>query len=268
MRTLLINLARSPGRLVFQQEQFARFGRSFERIEAIDGAGIDEAFYRRMRGTGTRLVSRNEIACTLSHRACWEIAAATGEPVLVLEDDVVLDPAFFDYMDALVRCDLPARSLVNAEIFGGQRKLLLAAPAIGPHGAFAIHRLIRPGGGAAAYLVYPEAAKRLIALANTSLHIADTLINVVRGVDHFQVAPAPAVQRHYTAAYRRVMTERTTINLGEKRPTSLQSFLSAPLTRWRRLAMNASVLQRRLRHMGETTKVLEPSAFIREAMGR
>jgi hypothetical protein len=171
-------------------------------------------------------------------------------------------------MDALERCALPANALVNAEIFGGQRKLLLAAPAFGRHGAFATHRLIKPGGGAAAYLLHPAAAERLIALARTHLHIADTLINVARGIDHFQVAPAPAIQRQYTAAYRAVMTERTTINMGERRPTSLQSFLGAPLTRWRRLTSNASVWRRRLRHAGAETIVLEPSAFIREAMAR
>jgi collagen beta-1,O-galactosyltransferase len=73
----------------------------------FDGADLDR---RRLEAAGyrtfpwridssnpwwSRPLKLGEIGCTLSHLACWQHADATGaEHVLILEDDVVLSPAF------------------------------------------------------------------------------------------------------------------------------------------------------------------------------
>ena len=51
-----------------------------------------------------RPLTHGEVGCTLSHLHCWEDARRTvpGDPILVLEDDVVLPADFVDQMIGLI----------------------------------------------------------------------------------------------------------------------------------------------------------------------
>ncbi|WP_425475550.1 glycosyltransferase family 25 protein [Mesorhizobium quangtriensis] len=95
MLRLLINLERSHERLSWMQEEFGRLGLDFQRIGAIDGTSLSEKDIQNathQRRDGLRW-PRSEVACFLSHRECWKVAArATVSHIAIFEDDIHLAP--------------------------------------------------------------------------------------------------------------------------------------------------------------------------------
>lgn len=92
MKIMVINLDRAPERLERIRTIFDAAGVPFERMRAVDGRQLSEAEIDRWRQGEPRfyLLGPGETACFLSHRQCWEIAARTGEPVVIFEDDIHL----------------------------------------------------------------------------------------------------------------------------------------------------------------------------------
>ena len=89
LRTVLINLARSTGRLA----EFERLNPHVkaERFPAVEGAALDlDALVRAGRITADLGYAPGALGNAFSHRALWEVAHATGAPVTVLEDDARL----------------------------------------------------------------------------------------------------------------------------------------------------------------------------------
>src|SRR5882757_3398014 len=92
MKCLVINLDRSSDRLAYVAAEFEGIGISFERIAAVDArARPDLASMQQLTGHASQSrLTNGEIACLLSHRACWSAIAAGEEAyVAVFEDDVV-----------------------------------------------------------------------------------------------------------------------------------------------------------------------------------
>lgn len=77
-------------------------GVNFSFIDAIDARNIQEDELGRLyddsaaRTRYGRSLSKGEVACFLSHRRLWESIAAGGRSVVVLEDDALLETAFFE----------------------------------------------------------------------------------------------------------------------------------------------------------------------------
>lgn len=91
MKILLINLDRSPERLKRMDTLLTRSGLTFERVPAVDGKLLSDAEKNRwLGGDGSFYpLGLGEIGCFLSHRACWEIAAAgLDSHAVVIEDDI------------------------------------------------------------------------------------------------------------------------------------------------------------------------------------
>ena len=65
---LLINLLQSSDRLRFQEQQFARLGIPFKRLDAVEASSMDEDVYADVVYAWQRAISRGELACFLSHR--------------------------------------------------------------------------------------------------------------------------------------------------------------------------------------------------------
>lgn len=91
MKCLVINLDRSPDRLAHVTGEFARIGIAFERVAATDARELPEWMLETKHSMyGVRRLSRSEIACAQSHRACWSMIAQDDAPYgAVFEDDVV-----------------------------------------------------------------------------------------------------------------------------------------------------------------------------------
>ena len=108
MKVFLINLKRSPDRLLFMKSQLNALRLDYEIIEAIDGTDPDFPEFIRdipllpyetdWDGQKRELLN-TEIACALSHQIVYNRMVEQGVPIsLVLEDDVLLNPRIRDWI--------------------------------------------------------------------------------------------------------------------------------------------------------------------------
>ena len=109
-RTVVISLARRVAKrsAVMERAAEAGLGGVTELFEAVDGRSLTAeslaargvSLYRgwRLPDSTNRFFSRElklgEVGCALSHHGAWQLTAAHGAPVLVLEDDVAFAPDF------------------------------------------------------------------------------------------------------------------------------------------------------------------------------
>ena len=90
MKIYVINVPVATERRAMQEAQARRFGLDMHFINAIDAAGLDDAFCQRAANNWTRSVSKKDIACFLSHRHVWALAAKETSPVMIIEDEAII----------------------------------------------------------------------------------------------------------------------------------------------------------------------------------
>jgi len=161
MRVLVINLDRAPERLTHTTREFAAAGVRFERLAATDGKTLPaDEFARWRQGTPHFGEMRaGEVACYLSHRRCWEIAAAGSEPLVICEDDL--------YLGENARGILADASWIpaDADIIKLEKHVLPIVVDRKPAGLAFGRQLVRVRGldnGAGAYILAPRCAARLL----------------------------------------------------------------------------------------------------------
>jgi glycosyl transferase, family 25 len=99
-KILVINLKRSEDRWADMASQFEAMGLKATRFEAVDGtAGYHFLFdryddERSWRSKGRRF-SPGQLGCYASHFLIWQECARKSLPVIVLEDDAIIEPAIF-----------------------------------------------------------------------------------------------------------------------------------------------------------------------------
>lgn len=252
---LLINLDRSVDRLQFQRRQLGRLGLHFVRLRGCTPQDIDDRRYRELAWRWQRPMSRTEVACLLSHARAWRHVADSGRPALVLEDDAVVSDGLPGFLAQLGRRDL-AREIVNLET-RHTRKFVSRRTVADEVAGVRLFELMIDRGGAAAYVVGPQAAERLLERMSTRPALADALINATRGVRRLQAEPALAVpsdclrQRPSGAAEPPPLP--STIESARERRGFLgyqvRQWLTAPRCRLRRLAgvLTLTVRKTRLR---------------------
>lgn len=97
---MIVSLARS-GRRERIAEVMSRHGVDFCFVDAIDAHRFEDGELERLyddsaaRSRYGWSLSRGEVACFLSHRLLWQRVVSSGRSAIVLEDDALLDPAFF-----------------------------------------------------------------------------------------------------------------------------------------------------------------------------
>jgi len=107
MKIYCINLRRAAQRRVFMQKQFEKLRVKAEFIPAIDGRDMDEKMFREVIDQSAverspNWLTRGVVACTLSHRLCYEKMMIAGESIaLILEDDVILETDAMKFIDDL-----------------------------------------------------------------------------------------------------------------------------------------------------------------------
>lgn len=98
----LINLDRSPERLVGMSLRLAELQLPFERVPAVDGMALSEDVFvaQTRENRYYKPLRRGEVGCHLSHLEAMRRFAASGRKyALVLEDDAILQ----DTLPALLR---------------------------------------------------------------------------------------------------------------------------------------------------------------------
>ena len=106
MKIYVINLARRPERMRYMQEQLAKAGVAYKRVDAVDGARLSESecksLARRFRWWCARgyMPRAGEIGCAMSHRSVWrKMKDAEDRAFCVLEDDVAVSDRFAEMLD-------------------------------------------------------------------------------------------------------------------------------------------------------------------------
>ena len=161
MRCFLINLDRSRDRLAHMTAEFDRIGIIFERIAAIDALQRPDLSRIPSRtGAMPSRLANPEIACLLSHRACWSMLAAGDDPYgAIFEDDIL----FAAKAGALLADSswIPADAdIVKLETFFQKTKIGLRRSSAG-HG-FSASRLYEVHFGCAGYILSKQAAIALL----------------------------------------------------------------------------------------------------------
>ncbi len=190
MRILVINLDQQTERLAFQVGQLDRFGLTMQRLPAVSRndprVQASDAYWDSWQ----RPLSLSERACLLSHRNAWEAILAADAPCLILEDDAVLCPDIASLLQSLQ--GLKGVDHVTLEFRG--RKKLLDRHALALTSQRQLRRLYLDRTGAAAYVLWPSGAQKLLTLANAHCGLADGLICECRDLQSYQVEPAAAFQ--------------------------------------------------------------------------
>ncbi|RWP00571.1 MAG: glycosyltransferase family 25 protein [Mesorhizobium sp.] len=162
MKCLVINLDRSRDRLAHMTAEFASLGVQFERVAAIDAQDRPDLARMPLRVKRKSLLRLTdaEIACLLSHKACWAIIAAGDDDYgAVFEDDIV-----FSAKAGALLADagwIPADAdIVKLETFFKKTTIARKHVSAGP--GFSVSRLHRIHIGTAGYIVSRQAARDLI----------------------------------------------------------------------------------------------------------
>ncbi|RKE84213.1 glycosyltransferase family 25 protein [Rhizobium sp. AG855] len=186
MRALVINLEAALERRIFQERQLSILGIAHERMPAFD-KNADETADTPYWETWERPLTRAERACLLSHQQAWQVVASQGDPILILEDDAILSDQLPALLDSLATAtDMDFVTLETR----GRKKLLSRRAARYPK----LRRLYQDRSGAAAYVLWPNGARKLLAATETTCGLADAVICACYSLDAYQAVPPLAFQ--------------------------------------------------------------------------
>jgi len=262
MRILIINLDRCPARLEFQQRQMQHLGLGFERLRAVTSAELDPAVLNRLASQWERPLRPNEVACLKSHQSAWRTIATGTEPVLVLEDDALLAVTTPAVLAALATLD--EFDHVTLETRG--RKKLLGRTSVPLTGTVRAVRLYQDRTGAAAYVLWPRAAQRLLARSAKAAGLADALLAASYDLRSYQVEPAGAIQLDQCAKYGLAdhpAAETSIGTAGDPKP-SPRGLVEALIYRRRRMAAQLRMGWRQVATLGRAGRrivTLHPADF-------
>ncbi len=194
MRALVINLAHETLRLAFQKAQAERLKLVIEVVPAVSVDGISTLASDFDWTRWQRPLRVVEKAALLSHRLAWQRVIALGGPTLVLEDDAWLMPSAAPFLArAVLLAGVEHLSLETR----GRKKLLGAAHPQLP----GVRRLWLDRTGAAAYVLWPEGARKLLEQSAKVPALADAVLVETPNLKRWQAAPARAIQIDMAARY-------------------------------------------------------------------
>lgn len=212
MKILIINLKTADKRRAFQTQQFERLGLAFELVEATHSDAAhslkDEPYWR----SGQRLLRETEKACLISHQRCWERVIADNEPALILEDDALLSQKLPQVLRDVA--DTQNIDILNLET--RSRKIFMGtATAKAPN----IRPLYLNRDGAAAYILWPSGAQKLLKNSAREVGLADAVIWCNFELKAYQASPALALQADRLEYYNlpNYLKTQTSISKTDKR---------------------------------------------------
>lgn len=199
LKAYLINLDRSPERLLRMKAQFAKASIPFERVAAVDGKSLsdDETSAIICTPSWTQPLTRTEIGCFLSHRKCLELIAA-GEDrfAAIFEDDVTLSK---DAQRFFVSDDWIPENAELIKIESQGKKVLTDRPIVTISGRYSVAQLRSQHILAAGYIISRECARKLLCKMNNAASPIDHLLftpscGFFPQMTVYQVSPAICMQ--------------------------------------------------------------------------
>lgn len=153
MKCLVINLDRSEDRLAHVAAEFAKIGVAFERVSAVDASAGSPI-------PASPHLTKSQVACSLSHRKCWQIIAEGEDQYgAVFEDDVVFSgdggPFLSDYSWVPGDADIVKLETTFEKTRIGGRDIEVG-------NGYAVARLVGSHSGTGCYLISKSAARKLL----------------------------------------------------------------------------------------------------------
>ena len=228
MQILIINLDVQLQRLQYQQQQLWKLGLTFQRLPAFDAKQAQQhPVAPGYWDTWQRPLTWQERACLLSHQKAWEHVRKSGQPALILEDDAVVSVHLPQLLQATQRFENVDH--ISLEYRG--RKKLIAQTRSALTDTFALHRLYLDRTGAAAYILWPNGARKLLFAAQQKCALADAMICQSATLQSYQVVPAAAIQLDMLASCGGTNPEYAKSSIGDSPGRSQQRTLQQSLRR-------------------------------------
>ncbi|WXT99938.1 MAG: hypothetical protein Ctma_0644 [Catillopecten margaritatus gill symbiont] len=196
MNIFVINLKSATERRAFQRQQLTKLNLGFEFIDATTIKDISNETYQKHYYDWQRPLQKTEVACYFSHQKLWSRVVADNQPALILEDDVLLSKHTAEILKELEkRTNL---EMVNLEVFDRKKYVSKNSEPIKNHQLFYLHQ---DRAGAAAYILYPKGAKKLLQYQQHGIALADVHLHNCPSLNSYQVEPACAVQLMFCQEY-------------------------------------------------------------------
>lgn len=247
MQSLVINLKDASTRMTAMEQQLVRLGLPFERIEAVTSDEAAQTGSPAYWLTGERPLKDTEKACLLSHMAAWRSVVARNEPILILEDDAVLSSKVPQLLTALGS----ETQFEHLSLETRKRRKLLSKSKSMVTADLAAHRLLQDRSGAAAYVLWPAGARKLLEHVESHVGLADAVISLAHNMASYQIDPACALQMDRCEAYgiATTYTPRSAIDAGQ--PAGLAKTWQ---TKRRRIAVQVTMGLRQIFYIGRAVR--------------
>lgn len=191
MRVHVINLERSRDRRAFMQGQLRDLGIDYQFFAAVDASkGQLESVTRYDERAALRWLGHPlqpaEIGCFASHYLLWEQCARSGEPLVVVEDDVVLEPAFVHAL-ALAAQRIEQRRFIRLCGLARRRtRLMEELP-----GGYRLVRYLKGPRGTQCYAISPDGARALLDGARVWIDAVDLYLDGfwLHGLASYAITP-------------------------------------------------------------------------------
>ncbi|WP_324618312.1 MULTISPECIES: glycosyltransferase family 25 protein [Thalassobacter] len=258
MRCIVINLATAKQRMAFMSSQLEALSIPFQRIEAVTPSDLPNPEYRLDWNSWERPLKDTEKACFLSHLAAWKQVANDNHCTLILEDDALLSRQTKHVFRRLATKG--AFDHVTLEV--RKRKKVVAKQKISSGPSHSLLRLYQDRSGAAAYVLSPSGARKLVERSRKQTALADAMICKSYELKSFQIEPACAVQLDRASLYgiRTEFQTESQIDVAQFGPTDKGGLQF----RYRRVSAQLRMAIRRLRyaHVTECREIeLRTGAF-------
>lgn len=193
MRILVINTPNKASRRAFQLAQAERLGITLEFINAVSVDDLPARVLQNAANEWTRRIRAQDVACTFSHWRVWEMIAEQSEKICVLEDDVLLSHQFKDVLDHIETRQEGWNCVYDLEYAHAHHKLGRTPVWKNTDLNVTARRLYKNKHGAAAYVMGPKAAQRLLSEA-TGYRMMEAFLWTRGWMQQMQIEPCQAVQ--------------------------------------------------------------------------
>jgi glycosyl transferase family 25 len=184
LKIRVINVATATTRMAFQDAQLSRLGLKYERVDAITPDTLSPPSGDLSWTMWERPMRDIEKALYASHRSVWALIAAEDGPCLVLEDDALLSAQTPDFLTAIKT----ETGIDHISLEVRNRAKYVAKT---PHPSLPLRPLYQDRTGAAAYVLWPDGAAKLLA---RPVGLADAVICAAYNNSSYQADPALAIQ--------------------------------------------------------------------------
>lgn len=233
MNIYIINLPAQTARAAFQEKQFSRLGLDYLRVDAVSIADVSNEYYERVAFDWERPLSRAEVSCYHSHKSLWQRVLDEDEPALILEDDAYLCD---DLPQLLNEIATLRASYINLET--RCRKKIVSEKVEREFYGYQLRQLYYGGTGAAAYILWPEGAQRLLAMERRSgVALVDAQICRTRMGSAWQIDSAAAIQLDCCDHYQMESPHKTESTLADTRYEEEKTTSPKAGFKWRRLLL-------------------------------